>query len=79
MKKGDPETMSITAPAWPFEDIEKQRFTKKVQIKENKLYFGTSMADIMEARYAKTHNAAAKAATHNYVCLQKEEQWYDRE
>lgn len=26
-----------------------------------------------------THNAAAKAESHIYVCLQKDDQWYDRE
>lgn len=53
--------------------------TKKVQIKENKPYFGASTADIMEARYLRTHSAASKAASHIYVCLQKDDQFYDRE
>ena len=79
MKPGQPETMSKAPPQWPFEGIEKLKHIKKVQIKENKPYFGTSTADIMEARYMRTHNAAAKAASHIYVCLQKDEQWYDRE
>ena len=69
MKPGQPETMSKTPPPWPFEDIKKHKQTKKVQIKENKPYFGTSTADIMEARYMRTHNAAAKAASHIFVCL----------
>lgn len=81
MKPGQPEIISKTPPSWPFEELKKDavKKVKKVQIKENKPYFGTSTADIMEARYMRTHNAAAKAASHIYVCLQKDDQWYDRE
>ena len=51
MKPGAPEIISKSAPEWPFKDLKKNFRTKKVQIKENKPYFGTSTSDILEARY----------------------------
>lgn len=81
MKRQNDESISTAAPQDPFERIRKlpDKLVKKVEVKAGKPYFGTSTADIMEARYMRTHNAAAKAASHIYVCLQKDEQVYDRE